>query len=306
MANVHGFLLLNKPLGLSSNHALQKVRRLFGRCKAGHSGTLDPLATGMLVIALGEATKFCHYLIEADKAYRATLQLGVETRTGDSEGDVLHQQPVPVFNNEDIEVVLERFRGTFEQSVPAFSAVKHQGEPLYRIALRGEKVPEKRRQVTLSALELLEQTADTLSIRVACTKGTYIRQLGVDIGESLGCGAHISQLHRDWVAGFETAPMVDLDTLTEATDAARADWVLPLSETLPLPVVSLDNQQYARFRQGQPVRVEPQALRSVQVQVSGAFAGVAIVEPSGLLKPRRLTQNPLSGTQMIETLLLGV
>jgi len=193
---VDGIVLLDKPIGLSSNQALQRVRRLFRAARAGHTGALDPLATGMLPLCLGEATKFSQFLLDADKRYITCIQLGKGTTTGDREGDVLTDLPVPELTDEALESVLNRFRGEIEQIPPMYSALKHEGKPLYEYARQGIVIERKRRQVTIADLTLVSRTADTLTLDIRCSKGTYIRTVGEDIGEMLGCGAHLHSLHR--------------------------------------------------------------------------------------------------------------
>jgi tRNA pseudouridine55 synthase len=185
---ISGVFLLNKPLDISSNAALQKVRWLYRAEKAGHTGALDPLATGLLPICLGEATKFSHYLLESVKRYQTTVKLGQTTTTGDVEGEVLQQRPVPELTPEKIEQILEQFRGDIQQVPPMYSALKKHGKPLYELARQGIVVEREARPITIYQLQLIEFTQDSLTLDVICSKGTYIRVLGEDIGEALGCG----------------------------------------------------------------------------------------------------------------------
>ena len=208
---VHGVVLLNKPLGLSSNQALQKVRRLFQAEKAGHTGALDPLATGMLPLCFGEATKFSQFLLDANKRYITTVALGVRTTTGDAEGDVLTQVDVPELTDTALESLLDRFRGDIEQIPPMYSALKHEGKPLYEYARQGIVIERKRRAVTISNLTVLERTESSLTLDISCSKGTYIRTIGEDIGEALGCGAHLAALHRVSSAGYDPQDMITLE-----------------------------------------------------------------------------------------------
>ena len=208
---VHGVVLLNKPLGLSSNQALQKVRRLFQAEKAGHTGALDPLATGMLPLCFGEATKFSQFLLDADKRYITKVALGVRTTTGDAEGDVLTTEPVPNLTDEALESILDRFRGEIEQIPPMYSALKHEGKPLYEYARQGIVIERKRRAVTISDLTVIERTENSLTLDISCSKGTYIRTIGEDVGEALGCGAHLSALHRVSSAGYDPQDMLTLE-----------------------------------------------------------------------------------------------
>ena len=198
---VDGILLLDKPQGITSNEALQQVKRAYGAAKAGHTGSLDPLATGMLPICLGEATKFSQYMLDADKVYITTAKLGVRTDTGDAEGEVVSERPVAV-GQADIEQALEQFRGEITQLPSMFSAIKVDGQPLYKLAREGKEVDRPSREVSIYRLELLDVRGDEVDLEVHCSKGTYIRTLVEDLGEVLGCGAHVTMLRRLSVAGF--------------------------------------------------------------------------------------------------------
>lgn len=209
--SVDGIVLLNKPIGLSSNQALQRVRRLYQAAKAGHTGALDPLATGMLPLCLGEATKFSQYLLDANKRYLTCIQLGKRTTTGDREGEVLTEELIPTLTDESLEDILDGFRGDIEQIPPMYSALKHEGKPLYEYARQGIVIERKRRRVTISNLTLVSRTEDTLTLDIQCSKGTYIRTIGEDIGEALGCGAHLHSLHRISTAGYLPENMMTLD-----------------------------------------------------------------------------------------------
>jgi len=221
--SVDGIVLLNKPIGLSSNQALQRVRRLYRAEKAGHTGALDPLATGMLPLCLGEATKFSQFLLDADKRYITCIQLGKRTTTGDREGDVLTDEAIPTLTDEELESVLERFRGEIEQIPPMYSALKHEGKPLYEYARQGIVIERKRRRVTISNLTLVSRTEDTLTLDIQCTKGTYIRTIGEDIGEALGCGAHLHSLHRVSTAGYSSEGMLTLEEFERITEQGEAE-----------------------------------------------------------------------------------
>ncbi|RBP83086.1 tRNA pseudouridine(55) synthase TruB [Marinomonas rhizomae] len=209
--SVDGIILLNKPIGLSSNQALQRVRRLYQAAKAGHTGALDPLATGMLPLCFGEATKFSQYLLDANKRYLTCIQLGKRTTTGDREGDVLTEELIPTLTDESLEEILDGFRGEIEQIPPMYSALKHEGKPLYEYARQGIVIERKRRRVTISNLTLVSRTEDTLTLDIQCSKGTYIRTIGEDIGEVLGCGAHLHSLHRISTAGYSPENMMTLE-----------------------------------------------------------------------------------------------
>ena len=217
---VDAALLLDKPLGLSSNAALQRAKRIYRAAKAGHAGTLDPLASGLLVVLFGEATKFAGPLLDADKEYLATLKLGERTATGDAEGEVLEKKTVQV-TEAGLLSVLQRFQGEIEQVPPMHSALKHEGTPLYRLARRGEKVERTARRVRISELQLLKCDGAALELRVVCSKGTYIRVLAEDIGEALGCGAHLSALRRTASGRFRIEEAIGLEALEEMNAEER-------------------------------------------------------------------------------------
>ncbi|MEP3351620.1 MAG: tRNA pseudouridine(55) synthase TruB [Marinomonas sp.] len=221
--SVDGIVLLNKPIGLSSNQALQRVRRLYRAAKAGHTGALDPLATGMLPLCLGEATKFSQFLLDADKRYITCIQLGKRTTTGDREGDVLTEEATPTLTDEELDLVLDRFRGEIEQIPPMYSALKHEGKPLYEYARQGIVIERKRRRVTITNLTLVSRTEDTLTLDIQCTKGTYIRTIGEDIGEALGCGAHLHSLHRVSTAGYSPEGMLTLEEFEHIAEQGEAE-----------------------------------------------------------------------------------
>lgn len=225
--HIHGVFLLNKPLHLSSNAALQKVRWLFRAEKAGHTGALDPLATGLLPICLGEATKFSHYLLDSVKRYETTVKLGITTTTGDVEGDILQQRPIPELTQEKIEKVLDLFRGDTQQVPPMYSALKKHGKPLYELARQGIEIEREARPITISDLTLVAFTEDSLTLDVTCSKGTYIRVLGEDIGEALGCGGHLSALHRVGTGHFDLIPEYTIEFLESLTEHEREALLLP-------------------------------------------------------------------------------
>lgn len=303
LRKLNGILLLDKPLGASSNKVLQDARFLFQAAKAGHTGSLDPLASGMLPVCFGEATKVSAFLLDADKTYVATAQLGAVSDTGDAEGVLSEQQPVPEFSTAEIETVLAAFRGDIEQIPPMYSALKKDGQPLYKLARQGIEVERQARPVTIYELTLLEHSADTLSLSVRCSKGTYIRTLVEDIGRALGCGAYVSMLRRTEVSPFNDLPMYTLDSLRERFDAdgmsALDELLLPLDRALPhLPLLTLDDEHLQRLRQGQKLSVRefaehlPESLLANggllrvydQAQL---FAGLCEVSGTAL-KPKRL------------------
>ncbi|MDF2529334.1 MAG: truB [Gammaproteobacteria bacterium] len=229
---VDGVVLLDKPEGLSSNFALQRVKRLYQALKAGHAGTLDPMATGMLPICFGQATKLAEYLLEADKCYQATIQLGSATNTGDKTGTVIASAPIPdILSKALIETTLRAFVGEIEQIPPMYSAIKHQGKALYKLARRGHEVERQSRKINIYQLNLLDFTADSLTIRVSCSKGTYIRVLGEDIAKVLGSLGHLSKLRRLSTAGFDEKNMISLEALQEANDIQS--FLIPLEHLLP-------------------------------------------------------------------------
>ncbi|QRP65258.1 tRNA pseudouridine(55) synthase TruB [Rhodanobacter sp. FDAARGOS 1247] len=255
--DLHGIVLLDKPLGLSSNQALQAVRRLLRASKGGHTGALDPLATGLLPLCFGEATKLAGSLLGARKAYLAECRLGITTDTADSEGEIVRQLPVPPLDAAAIETALARLRGRILQVPPMYSALKHDGERLYAKARRGEVVDVPAREVDVHRLELLERDGETLRLLVECGSGTYVRSLAVDLGEDLGCGAHLTALRRIWVEPFREPQMVTLAQLEQAAeqgDEALLAWLLPVSAGLSdLPVLHLDEAQSMAISRGQQI-----------------------------------------------------
>lgn len=252
---INGILLLDKPKGLSSNQALQRVKHVFQAKKAGHTGSLDPLATGMLPICLGEATKFSHFLLDADKAYQTTAKLGVETSTGDAEGEVVAKKPIPILTKEMIEAVLEKFTGDIIQIPPMYSALKHQGQPLYKLARKGISIEPKKRLVTIYSIQLSAFTEDTLSLEIRCSKGTYIRTLVEDIAKALNTVAHVQALRRLWVAPFVEHAQYNLVELMDNRSLAELDkLLLPMDEGLQsLPKLTLIESDAKKLQYGQTV-----------------------------------------------------
>lgn len=285
-----GILLLDKPRGLTSNAALGRAKRILGIKKAGHTGTLDPMATGLLVLCFGEATKVSGFLLDADKAYRAEATLGVTTDSEDAEGQILEERPVPDLEKAALETVLDRFRGPIDQVPPMHSALKHQGKRLYELARQGETVERPPRQVTIHSLELLDWTTPKLSLNVRCSKGTYIRSLVRDIGEVIGCGAHLSALRRTESAPFNLDNAITLETLDSmSTDEARA-LLLPSDQALlHLPEVHLDPIQSNRLNQGQKLAgVHEVTPGLVRVYDAIGFIGIGETDGAGHLKAKRL------------------
>lgn len=289
---VHGVVLLDKPKGMSSNHALQAVRRLFDARKAGHTGTLDPFATGMLPLCFGEATKTAGYMLSAEKAYRATMQLGSATDTGDTEGSVTSEMPVKAVDEDTILSAMDCFTGDIEQVPPMYSALKHQGRPLYRLAREGKTVERKPRRVTVHEIHLVAREAHSITFELRCSKGTYVRTLAEDIAHRLGTCAHLVALRRLWVEPFEEAEMVSLEQLESAAGTARLLQCLrPLDEGLRnWPVCELAPEAAQRFIHGNPVAASNVPLEGwIRVHsVAGQAIGIGEAGPGGLLKPRRV------------------
>ena len=285
-----GILLLDKPRGLTSNAALGRAKRILGIKKAGHTGTLDPMATGLLVLCFGEATKVSGFLLDADKAYRAEATLGVTTDSEDAEGQILEERPVPDLEKAALETVLDRFRGPIDQVPPMHSALKHQGKRLYELARQGETVERPPRQVTIHSLELLDWTTPKLSLNVRCSKGTYIRSLVRDIGEVIGCGAHLSALRRTESAPFNLDNAITLETLNEMTaEEARALLLPPDQALLHLHEVHLDPIQSNRLNQGQKLAGVQEATPGlVRVYDAVGFIGIGETDGAGHLKAKRL------------------
>ncbi len=292
---IDGILLLDKPVGITSNAALQQVKRLYRARKAGHTGSLDPQASGLLPICLGEATKLSGFLLDADKRYEGTCRLGVRTTTADAEGEVVETRPVPPLSEARVREVLARFTGEIQQVPPMHSAVKVNGQPLYKLAHQGLEVERKPRTVTIYELELTRLAGDELDIRMRCSKGTYVRTLAEEIGEVLGCGAHLAALRRTAVGPFDVAdaiPLAELERLAEAGGLEALDArLLPMEAALAdWPAVTLTANSAYYLRQGQPVLV-PQAPTSGWVRLFGedqGFLGVGQVLDDGRIAPRRL------------------
>ena len=293
--DVNGILLLDKPEGLTSNAALQQVKRLYDARKAGHTGSLDPIATGLLPVCLGEATKMSGFLLNADKGYQVTVSLGVRTTSGDTEGDVVQRCAVPPLDETAIERVLATFRGPIEQTPPMHSAIKVAGQPLYKLAHQGISVERAPRPVVIHELALRDWTGDSLELDVRCSKGTYIRTLAEDIGGALGCGAHVSRLRRTEVASFfidaaHTLAQLDALKAEEGTRAIDA-LLLPLDSALNgWPGLSLSEDLLYYLRRGQAVLV-PRAPSQGYVKLYSErekFIGVGSILEDGRVAPKRL------------------
>jgi tRNA pseudouridine55 synthase len=283
-----GVLLLDKPVGPSSSAVLQAAKRLLEAEKAGHAGTLDPLASGLLLLLFGEATKFAQFGLDSIKEYRARIRLGVLTDTGDAEGNVLERRPVNV-DAAGVAQALERFRGAIEQIPPMYSALKHGGQPLYALARAGRSVERIARRVTVHELELLELAGDLLHLRVKCSKGTYVRQLAVDLGAELGTVAHLGALRRTAVAGFRLDRAVTLADLQAMGEEARQACLLPADSLLAdLPRLELVEEQARRFLNGQSIPLEAAEGTCRVYAIEGALLGVGEVRAQGGLRPVRL------------------
>ncbi|AHK78589.1 pseudouridine synthase [Ectothiorhodospira haloalkaliphila] len=296
--DVHGLILLDKPQGYTSNQALQRVKYLFRARKAGHTGSLDPLATGLLPLCFGEATKVSGFLLDADKRYHAVCRLGQKTLTGDAEGEVIETRAVPALDGAQIESVLDRFRGPIEQIPPMYSALKHQGQRLYDLARKGQEVERPPRPVTIHDLRCLAHDDDTLTLDVVCSKGTYIRTLVEDIGEALGCGAHVIALRRIGLTPFEDPQMVTLEqieALAEQGPEALDEALRPLDEALVhWPAVTLDADSAFYLGQGQAVFV-PGLMHRGHLRLYGPkdrFLGVGRLLDDGRVAPKRLIVQP--------------
>ncbi|MCU5773399.1 tRNA pseudouridine(55) synthase TruB [Erwiniaceae bacterium BAC15a-03b] len=299
--DIHGVLLLDKPQGLSSNDVLQKVKRLYNANRAGHTGALDPLATGMLPICLGEATKFSQYLLDSDKRYRVIARLGQRTDTSDADGVVISERP-QTFSQPMLDAALESFRGETQQVPSMYSALKYQGRKLYEYAREGIEVPREARSIVVYELKFIRWEGDELELEIHCSKGTYIRTIIDDLGEQLGCGAHVIMLRRLQVATYPLSMMVTLEQLTElveqanAEGSASADKLDPLlmpmdSPAAAFPEVNLLTVVAAYFKQGQPVQasgVPAQGLVRVTEGDERKFIGMAEIDDDGRVAPRRL------------------
>jgi tRNA pseudouridine55 synthase len=286
---IDGALLLDKPVGLSSNRALQEAKKLLGAKKAGHAGTLDPLASGLLLILVGEGTKFAGPMLEADKEYLATVKLGVKTSTADAEGDVLEERPVHV-SSEQVTAVLARFRGAIEQLPPMHSALKRDGVPLYELARAGRTVERAPRPVEIHELEILQCAPPILELRVRCSKGTYIRVLAEDIGAALGTGAHLAALRRTASGRFQVRDAATLEELRVMPDRRAA--LLPLRVLLEgLPSTELDAAAETRLRNGQSLKISglEEGLCALY-RSDGGVIGLGEARAEGLLKALRLTR----------------
>ncbi|MEZ9230533.1 tRNA pseudouridine(55) synthase TruB [Vibrio amylolyticus] len=298
---VNGVILLDKPTGISSNDALQKVKRIYFAQKAGHTGALDPLATGMLPICLGEATKFSQFLLDSDKRYVVKAKLGERTNTSDSDGEVVETREVNV-TQEQLERCVASFKGETDQVPSMFSALKHQGRPLYEYAREGIEVPRESRKITVYSIELLRFEGDEIEMEVHCSKGTYIRTITDDLGEMLGCGAHVTYLRRTGVAKYPYEKMVTLEQLNELLEQAERDEIAPRELLDPLlmpmdtavedlPEVNMNEELTDLVQHGMPVQVFGAPAEGTVRMTSGdekLFIGVAVIDDDGKVAPKRL------------------
>ncbi|MCM0043635.1 MAG: tRNA pseudouridine(55) synthase TruB [Burkholderiaceae bacterium] len=292
---VHGVLLLDKPAGMSSTQALAKAKWLLNAEKAGHTGTLDPFATGLLPLCFGEATKFAQDLLEADKTYEAVVRLGITTATGDTEGEVIDTRPAEV-TREQVEAVIATFRGPIRQVPPMHSALKRDGKPLYEYARAGITLEREAREVVIHSLELTAIALPEITLRVTCSKGTYVRVLGEDIGAALGCGAHLRALRRTGIDTLALSSATTLEALASLADGERAASLLPVDSLLSsFPRLELDAELARRFRQGQRIALGRAGIvapcREGRVRVvgpDGGLLGTGMLAEDALLRPERL------------------
>lgn len=295
--DIDGVFLLDKPQGMSSNDIMQKVKRVFQANKAGHTGALDPLATGMLPICLGEATKFSQFLLDADKRYVVTAKLGERTDTSDAEGQVVETRPVNVETSQ-ILTALEQFRGDILQVPTMFSALKHNGKPLYEYARAGITVEREARPITIFEINFIEYQAPSLTLEVHCSKGTYIRTLVDDLGEVLGCGAHVTVLRRTAVADYPTEKMMTWDALQALAEQGDLDQhLLPIDTAVSkLPALKLNAEQSKGIGFGQRVKFANEAKLRGQVRLfsdKNIFLGVALIDDNNVIRPQRLITQSL-------------
>jgi tRNA pseudouridine55 synthase len=306
LLDVHGILLLDKPVGLTSNRALQEAKHLLLARKAGHTGSLDPLASGLLPLCFGEATKVSRFLLEADKRYRAVFRLGASTATGDSEGEVLETRPVTVSWRE-IESAIQHFTGPIEQVPPMYSAIKQDGQPLYKLARAGIVTERAPRPVTVYEFTILDLAGQSLTVDISCSKGTYIRSLAHDLGELLGCGAHVAELRRTAMGGFSVDETISLEAFAALPgQKERAARLIPADQALrALPQVVLSSNAAFYFCQGQAVAARPLPAAGGWARVyqdGGRFLGLG-AEEDGQLAPRRLlhaTEEPEMTQKTVE------
>ena len=285
----HGILLLDKPSGLTSNAALTRAKHILKIKKAGHTGALDPMATGLLPLCFGQATKVSQFLLESDKQYLADIRLGITTNSGDADGEITDKREVPKLSREQIETVLEPFRGPIEQIPPMVSALKYKGKRLHELARAGIEVERKPRSVTIHQLDLLDIDTKRLTVRVACSKGTYIRSLAMDIGDVIGCGAHLSALRRERSGPFSLEQSVSLDALSDMSPDEARDQLIPPDHALSdLPSIELTPEQTVSLRHGQSMKVNEDQTELVRMYSDEVFIGIGSINELGVMRSRRL------------------
>jgi tRNA pseudouridine55 synthase len=294
---VNGILVVDKPAGISSNDVVQQAKRLFGAQKVGHTGSLDPLATGVLPLCFGEATKFSQYLLDADKKYWTQVRLGITTETADADGEVIAQADTSGITESQVTAALERFVGEIEQIPSMYSALKHQGQPLYKLARQGIEVERAPRRISIYSAELLQFSEASIELRVHCSKGTYIRSLAEDLGAALGCGGHVSALRRLAAGPYKEGQATTLDELREVGDLREMDaLLLPVSSAVSSwPAVRLHEDAAHYVRQGQPVQVAHAPtdgwVQIFELAEKDRFLGVGEILTDGRVAPRRLVAN---------------
>jgi len=287
--DIHGLILLDKRLGISSNQALQEVRRLFNANKAGHTGSLDPLATGLLPLCFGEATKVSGLMLDDDKRYQVVIQLGITTDTGDAEGKIIANKPVPAFSDEDIFACLWKFTGEIDQVPPMYSALKHNGKKLYELARKGEIIDRKPRRISLFELQLMDFSQDLLTLNVLCSKGTYIRSLAEDIGNYLGCGGTVRQLRRLEAGKFSLDDAKTFEQLKEMDEQGLLSALIDVDKPLDfLPALNLSDEQAVRVKHGQSARVPEGLPGQVRLYHAMAFLGLGEILLDGKLIPKKM------------------
>lgn len=287
--HISGVFLLNKPLGISSNAALQRVRGLYRAQKGGHTGALDPLASGLLPICLGEATKFSHYLLDSTKRYHTTIYLGHSTTTGDVEGELLLEQAVPALTEEKIQQVLAGFVGDIQQVPPMYSALKKEGRPLYELARQGIEIEREARPITIEAIELLSFKENSLTLDITCSKGTYIRVLGEDIAKALGTFGHLTYLHRIKTGQFDLIPSYTIEYLESLTEQEREALLLPAYAPVDhFPKVQAPEGRAEYFSRGMESNIEHEAATEVLVFDGEKCLGLAEITDKKRLVPKRV------------------
>jgi tRNA pseudouridine55 synthase len=287
--DVHGILLLDKSIGVSSNRALQEVKRLYNANKAGHTGSLDPLATGLLPVCFGEATKVSAYLLDQDKRYQVVVQLGVVTDTGDAEGAILQTSSVASFAKSELESCLKAFVGAIDQVPPMYSALKHQGKKLYEYARAGLTIERKSRRITIYALELIDYQQDQLVLDVHCSKGTYIRTLAEDIGQALGCGGTVNKLRRLSVGSFSINQAHTIEQLQEMDDEQLLQKMIAVDNPLSaMPAVNVTAEQAQAIKHGQALQIDGSMQGMVRIYSQQNFLGLGEMFLDGKLAPKKL------------------